>query len=637
MSATGAVSRPPRLSAATVAVLAAIAIAACSGKKRDFATGVTGPSDASSANPADIGNPTAVAAPQPVGESGGSTEGGPIPGRLAPVDAGASRGSTAAAGCEDACSGECIPGAARCGSSKELLVCGVDARWSLPVECPNVCVEGACTGECSPGSTECVTTTRVRTCSELGAWSEPTDCAAACVGASCGGECVPGQTQCASTTQAMICSDQGLWGPPTACQSACVGGACTGECAPGSTRCASETTLQTCNDQGQFLGGSACPFACVDGACAGECSPGSRRCSPDGLPQVCGSNGNWLSQAPCQFVCTGSGSCTGECTPGSRRCDPLSGQPQVCGEAFAWQSQGICARGCEEGSCIPLVGLGGDCGGASDCTSGFCVDGACCESACAGADRTCANGQCTCQAGTHDCSGQCLLDTSAQSCGTSCSACPAVSNGVAACEGGRCTVACDPSFNLCIAGAASACANNTFDFEDGTLQGWEARTGLLSTPAVCGNATSVCLTALEAADIGDANGFVATARATIFTNSPSRRVAITLPICLAGGTTDLTGRTITALARAGSQGGIPAGSTFLLSLSGLVGPDVVIATTNASTNGVGQLTEFRTLAGVVPTAPELVGGAAFAHLTLEVPGTFQFSMNFDVDDIRLGD
>jgi len=625
--------------AGALSFLASVVAPGCSGKKRDFASGIANPSESVGSEAPDAGGASGPAAPGDiVTVSPGATEGGAMPGALASLDAGQAPVSVPAPSCGDACSGECAPGSAQCASPTERVECGIDARWSQPVGCPNICTEGACAGECRPGTTECATTTRVRTCSDLGSWSEPVDCAAACVGTSCGGECVPTQTRCASTTEVSVCDSQGVWGAPTTCQNACVGGACTGECAPGATRCASETTLQTCNDQGQFLGGIVCPFACIAGACGGECSPGSRRCNPaNDVPQFCGNEGLWETQAPCQFTCSGSGTCTGECTPGSRRCDPVSGQPQLCSELFVWQNQGTCPRGCADGTCLPLVDLAGACTGAADCASGFCVAGACCESACAGTNRACVSGQCTCQPGTHDCSGQCLSDTSVASCGSSCIPCPVPANGSATCEEGQCATACEPSFNLCIAGTASSCTSNVFDFENGTLQGWEARTGLVSTPAVCGNADSVCLTAFEVADIGDATGLVATARATIFANSPSRRVAMTVPICLAGGTADLEGRTISAFARAGSQGGIPVGSTFTLALSGLVGPDVVIATANASTDGVGQLTEFRQLAGVVPASATLAGGAAFAHLTLEIPGTFQFSMNFDVDDIRLGD
>lgn len=627
-----------RVAIAASSLMAVLAANGCSGKKRDFLAG-TGPADGLSSSVPEAGSPSTEAVSElPPTQAEGSTEGGPSPSSLAAADAGRSQVPTEPPSCEDACSGQCAPGSSQCVSPTERIECGIDARWSQAIPCPSICAEGACAGECRPGATECATSTRVRACSEQGIWSEPVDCTAACVGTNCGGECVPSQTRCSSTTEVQVCSNDGLWGLPTVCQNACAGGACTGECAPGATRCASETTLQSCNDQGQFLGGTICPFACVSGVCAGECSPGSRRCNPgNGVPQFCGNDGLWESQAPCQFTCSGSGTCTGECVPGSRRCDPLSGQPQICSASFAWQTEGTCPRGCADGTCIPLAAVGGSCGVAGDCASGFCVSGACCESACTGTGSTCVTGQCACQRGTHDCSGQCLSDTSADSCGLSCTPCPSVADGFAACEAGGCTLACNPSFNLCIAGAASSCDRNTADFEDGTLQGWQARTGLLSTPAVCGDATSVCLTALEVADIGDATGLVATARATIFANSPSRRVAITTQICLSGGTTDLAGQTISALARAGSQGGIPAGSTFTLSLSGLAGADVVVATANASTDGVGQLTEFRRLSGVVPENAALASGAAFAHLTLEIPGTFQFSMNFDVDDVRIGD
>jgi len=387
-------------------------IAGCAGKKRDFGStnAVAGATVEAADDDTLDDSSVAVGGGGGGGASGSSTnaEAETLPGLGAPVDGelGAASPPASEDPCGDACSGECQPGEAQCPSPTERIECGIDALWGEPVPCTNVCLDGSCTGECAPGATECVTTTRFRECSELGVWSEVADCEFACVGEACGGACQPGQTRCASTTAVSVCNDQGEFGAPSACENACAGNACTGECVPGATRCSSETQLQTCNEQGQFIAGTPCPFACVNGACGGECSPGSRRCSPGtGVPQFCSSAGIWQSQTPCQFVCSGSGSCGGECSPGSRRCSPVSGVPQLCSNAGTWQSQQTCPRGCQDGACIPQLGLGGSCESATDCTSGFCVDGVCCESACGG---VCAQ----CQPGT----GACVAPATDQAC-----------------------------------------------------------------------------------------------------------------------------------------------------------------------------------------------------------------------------
>lgn len=577
----------------------------CSGKKRDFASGVPGTTGAVGAEVPDAASSLPVLPePPPSAQSGSSSELPPVTTNPAAVDVESQLPAASPPGCEDACSGECTPGTVRCANATERVECEIDARWGDLIPCPNICAEGACTGECSPGATECVTSTRIRTCSEQGLWSEPANCAAACVGTSCSGECVPAQTRCASATAVEVCGTDGVWGEPTACQNACVGGACTGECVPGATRCASETVLQTCNDQGQFLTGTACPFACVDGACSGECSPGSRRCSPvNGVPQFCGGDGIWESQAPCQFTCTNTGTCAGECTPGTRRCDPLSGQPQVCTALFAWQSQGACAGACDDGLCVvPPPGLG------QACPTGQCAQGACSQ-----------QGIC-CVAG---CATGCRVDGSCD--------CPVGS----AFRAGVCD--CNPGRSLCSDGITSACVANVFDFEDGTLQGWFAST--VAAPAPCGDGFSQCLQTLNVNDTaGFAHGgtFFASANGTVLADGV-RRLSAQVQLCgIGAATTSLVGQRVSAFMRTGSQGGSPAGTTFSLSLQGPTGSPVTLITVSAATIGGAQTTDWTELSAIVPdsaTAREALN----VLLSLEIPGTVQRSQSFQIDDVRIGE
>jgi hypothetical protein len=54
-----------------------------------------------------------------------------------------------------------------------------------------------------------------------------------------------------------------------------------------------------------------------------------------------------------------------------------------------------------------------------------------------------------CPAGQHACDGTCVSDDSPQTCGVSCSPCPAPSGGTAACDGLKCTATCPTGQTLC--------------------------------------------------------------------------------------------------------------------------------------------------------------------------------------------
>jgi hypothetical protein len=68
----------------------------------------------------------------------------------------------------------------------------------------------------------------------------------------------------------------------------------------------------------------------------------------------------------------------------------------------------------------------------------------------------CSTSPCTCSTGNHLCSGLCVSNTSVNSCGTSCTACPVPSNGVATCNGTSCGVVCDVGFHSCGGGTCAA-------------------------------------------------------------------------------------------------------------------------------------------------------------------------------------
>lgn len=137
---------------------------------------------------------------------------------------------------------------------------------------------------------------------------------------------------------------------------------------------------------------------------------------------------------------------------------------------------------------------------------------------------------------------------------------------------------------------------------------------------------------------GQANSgaVLATLNINLLSSTPSRRSGVRVPLCTIGATTDLTGQSISSFVRAGSQGGIPVGAVFRLSISTADGSEVTVATIDGSTNGVGQRTAWRNLSGEVPPG-RVAEAAAFVAISLELPGTFNFLHGFDIDDILVGD
>lgn len=115
------------------------------------------------------------------------------------------------------------------------------------------------------------------------------------------------------------------------------------------------------------------------------------------------------------------------------------------------------------------------------CNSGYHLNGSTCEANtdtfCGSARTNCttlyANGVGKCNVATggcflsacvstyHNCGGSCVSSYSTNSCGSSCSPCPANTDphGTTSCNGTSCGTTCDPGYNLC--GAATTCTLNT--------------------------------------------------------------------------------------------------------------------------------------------------------------------------------
>jgi hypothetical protein len=202
------------------------------------------------------------------------------------------------------------------------------------------------------------------------------------------GQCQAGSQRCearSNNTTSTFGNCTGSVGP--ALQDTCASGNdgnCNGvlnegcACVNGQTRaCGPDTDVGLCQRGTQ---------TCVNGffgSCQGAVFPAPRNCASAQDNDCDGRPDNTLDN-----VC--------ECSPGSRRCAPASGVPQLCSNAGRWQDQQGCARGCQDGVCIPQLGLGAACGSARDCSSGFCTDGVCCESQCGGVCAQCEAGSGAC-------------------------------------------------------------------------------------------------------------------------------------------------------------------------------------------------------------------------------------------------
>ncbi|HUJ24865.1 MAG TPA: hypothetical protein VLW85_02525 [Myxococcales bacterium] len=173
------------------------------------------------------------------------------------------------------------------------------------------------------------------------------------------------------------------------------------------------------------------------------------------------------------------------------------------------------------GSCSPC-GATLKCGKASDCASTLCVNNACdcppgqhvqatscvdnsdtacgkppvdCTTAFSGGQGVCnaQAGACvltSCNSGAHLCGGACASDTSAQTCGLSCSPCTAPANGSATCDSGACGIECNPAFHVngasCDADSNTACGSPTNDCTAAFANGTGTCTpSTASTPAAC--------------------------------------------------------------------------------------------------------------------------------------------------------
>lgn len=188
------------------------------------------------------------------------------------------------------------------------------------------------------------------------------------------------------------------------------------------------------------------------------------------------SQGVHHSSGPCQGGCTNdvcvpAPSCPdgcnspppcfkgGKCVSGSCQYEPAVGagcsDGNDCTEGDACSPAGVCAGtpkrcaappvpSCLDAQTQQVYDAVGVCGGAGVCS--YTSRTVTCALGCGSATGQCRS---SCPSGQHLCSGQCVSDSSTQSCGGSCVPCPVPANAVATCSGGTCGFTCNSGYSRC--------------------------------------------------------------------------------------------------------------------------------------------------------------------------------------------
>ncbi|MBL8938097.1 MAG: VCBS repeat-containing protein [Archangium sp.] len=320
------------------------------------------------------------------------------------------------------CDFTCMAGYHRCGNSCvsnfDAMTCGT--RCTACPALPNataICDGNDCGSLCSQGfhqcGADCVSNFDVATCgNSCTPCQAPANAVAQCMSAgagqppACTFQCNPGFVRCgnacvAESITACGASCQTCTPPVGATNPQCVNGACQYTCAANfhqcGTQCVTNTAVATC---GTLC--TPCPApvngtaTCNGTACGIQCNVGYHECNGQCVSNfstsTCGSR-----CAPCPDGPVGSGTtvtCDGlNC---GLRCASVS-TPNYCGNVCVADSITSCGPSCQ--TCTPPAN------GTATCFSGVC--------------------DFTCQSGYHRCGTQCVADSSVDSCGTSCSACPA--------------------------------------------------------------------------------------------------------------------------------------------------------------------------------------------------------------------
>jgi hypothetical protein len=360
--------------------------------------------------------------------------------------------------------------------------------------CPDAtCVPrgGCCTSaECTPPANSLATCTAAHVCM-LSCTNGYHLCNGQCVAndqpAHCGTSCTP----CPKPAGAVAATCDGQ-----ACGATCPTGEflCAGACIPTSQQCMNECAPGTHECGGQCLadasinscgasctpcpmpanGQATCELVGTARACGFTCATGYKKCGTQCIP-----NASCCVKEDCPAVANGAATCSANHLCGF-----------TCGGGFH-ACNGMCVSNTSTASCgSSCTACAAPAGGTATC------DGTACGASCGAGKKPCANacipeGQAcmgNCPNGSHNCNGLCLSDTSVNSCGASCTPCPAVEGASPTCAMGVCGSQCDLGFKRCGAG----CIPSSLCCDDGECAGGKCSSGKCC-PASQTNCAGACV------------------------------------------------------------------------------------------------------------------------------------------------
>jgi hypothetical protein len=321
------------------------------------------------------------------------------------------------------CERNCIPDVGCCANTD----CTTGPRGAIGQcdlgrhQCIYPCPDGThlCDGQCANDKEQA-------TCGlSCSACEIPSGGSATCDGKACGSICPGGTTLCAGKCLAAGEACAGICPPDKhLCGQMCVAADAVTSCGPACESCKAPANATA---------------ACTGGTCKFACNADFKLCN-----DKCIAAGACCNDAECAMG--GPTGAAGTCEPTARKCVfACPGNFHECANACVSNAlPATCGSSCTP--CPPPAGGSATCVGTTcgvSCPQGTTI----CKGTCLPPDKPCAG---VCPDATHDCNGNCVSNLSVNSCGAGCSPCAVPTNGVAACDGSKCSFACLGGFKACV-------------------------------------------------------------------------------------------------------------------------------------------------------------------------------------------